>query len=44
VELPATLFGKTGFKAGDTIEFESTYFTQARAERVEWKGKFNLHN
>ena len=42
VEIPATLFGKTTFKAGDMIEFDSTYFTQARADRVEWKGKFTL--
>ena len=42
VELPATLFGKTGFKPGDTIQFDSTYFTQARADCVEWKGKFDL--
>ena len=42
MELPAKLFGKARFKAGDTIEFDSTYFTQARADRVEWKGKFTL--
>ncbi len=44
MELPAKLFGKTEFKPGDTIEFDSTYFTQARADRVEWKGKFTLRN
>jgi hypothetical protein len=44
IELPATLFGKTAFKAGDAIEFKSTYFTQARADEVEWKGKFTLTN
>jgi hypothetical protein len=43
VELPATLFGKKRFKPGDTIEFDSTFFTQARAERVQWQGKFTLH-
>ncbi|HEV2436768.1 MAG TPA: hypothetical protein VG077_12280 [Verrucomicrobiae bacterium] len=42
LELPATLFGKTKFKPGDTIEFDSTFFTQARADRVEWKGRFTL--
>lgn len=42
MELPAKLFGKTGFKPGDTIQFDSMYFTQARADRVEWKGKFTL--
>ncbi len=44
MELPASLFGQTGFKAGDTINFDSTFFTQARAERVEWKGKFTLQH
>ena len=44
IELPAKLFGKTGFKAGDTIEFNSTFFTQARAEQVEWKGRFTLQH
>jgi hypothetical protein len=43
VELPATLFGKKRFEPGDTIEFDSTFFTQARAEQVQWKGKFTLH-
>lgn len=44
MELPAKLFGKSEFKSGDMIEFDSTYFTQARADRVEWKGKFTLRN
>jgi hypothetical protein len=44
LELPAKLFGKTAFKPGDTIKFGSMYFTQARADRVEWKGKFTLCN
>jgi hypothetical protein len=43
MELPAKLFGKTGFRPGDMIEFDSTFFTQSRAERVEWQGKFTLH-
>lgn len=42
LRLPAKLFGKTGFKAGDTIELDSTFFTHCRAERVEWKGQFTL--
>ena len=42
IELPAKLFGKTEFKLGDRIEFDTTYFTQARADRVEWKGSFTL--
>jgi len=44
LELPAKLFSKTRFKAGDTIEFDSTFFTQARADRVEWKGRFTLRD
>lgn len=44
VELPAKLFGKERFKAGDTIEFGSTFFTHCRADRVEWKGKFTLRD
>ena len=42
IELPAALFGKTSFKVDDAIEFKSTYFTQARADRVEWDGRFIL--
>jgi len=44
LELPARLFGKTKFKPGDTIELNSTFFTQARADRVDWKGKFTLRH
>ena len=42
MELPAKLFGKDWFQAGDTIEFSSTFFTHCRAYRVEWKGGFSL--
>jgi len=42
IELPAKLFGKARFKPGDKVEFDSTYFTHCRADRVEWKGKFTL--
>jgi hypothetical protein len=42
LELPATLFGKAGFKAGDIVEFGSIFLTHGRADRVEWKGKFTL--
>jgi hypothetical protein len=42
LELPAKLFGKARFNPGDTVEFACTFFTQGRAERVEWKGKFRL--
>ena len=44
VELPAKLFGKTQFKAGDKIEFGSEFFTHARADHVEWRGKFILRD
>lgn len=44
VELPAKFFGKADLKPGDTIEFGSTFFTHARADRVEWKGKFTLRD
>jgi hypothetical protein len=42
MELPAKLFGKTRLRAGDNIELASTFFTHARANRVDWKGTFYL--
>ncbi len=42
MELPAKLFGKDRFKAGDAVEFASTFYTHCRAYRVEWKGQFTL--
>jgi hypothetical protein len=44
MELPAKLFGKDRFKAGDTIEFASTLFTHCRAYRMEWQGRFALRS
>ena len=44
MELPAKLFGKERFKAGDEIEIASTFFTHCRAYRVEWKGRFTLRD
>ena len=44
LELPAELFGKERFRAGDAVEFTSTYLTHFGADRVEWKGKFILRN
>jgi hypothetical protein len=44
IELPAKLFGKNQFKAGDKVEFGSEFFSHARADRVEWKGKFTLRD
>ena len=42
VELPAHRFGRSEFKAGEAIEFASTFFTHCRANRVEWNGRFTL--
>ncbi|HKS37732.1 MAG TPA: hypothetical protein VJW76_11120 [Verrucomicrobiae bacterium] len=42
LELPAKLFGKQRFKAGDAIELASAFSAHCRAYRVEWKGKFTL--
>jgi len=44
VELPAKLFGKTEFNPGDTIEFNSTFLSQCRADTVKWNGRFTLRN
>jgi hypothetical protein len=44
MKLPASLFGKKRLKPGDEIELNSTFFTHARADRVDWKGKFILRN
>jgi hypothetical protein len=42
MQLPASLFGRKQLKRGDEIELASTFFTHARGDRVEWKGKFTL--
>lgn len=42
LELPAKLFGKDRFKAGDEIELASTFFAHCRGYSVEWKGRFTL--
>jgi hypothetical protein len=42
LELPAQLFGRKRFKAGDEIEFTSTFLSHCRAYRVEWKGRYQL--
>jgi hypothetical protein len=44
MELPAKLFGKDRFKAGDAVELASTFLAHCRAYRVEWKGKFTLRD
>ncbi len=42
MELPAKLFTKDRFKAGETIEFASTFFAHCRGYRTDWKGRFTL--
>jgi hypothetical protein len=42
VELPAKLFGKERFSAGNRISFSSTFDSLARAHHIEWKGDFEL--
>lgn len=42
VELPANLFGRERFQAGDTIDLASTFFSHCRGYRVDWKGQFTL--
>jgi hypothetical protein len=44
MELPASLFGKKRFRAGNTIDFSSTLLTHCQAYRVEWKGRFTLRS
>ena len=44
VELPAKRFGRKRFRAGDTIDLNTTLLTHAQAYRVEWKGTFQLAN
>jgi hypothetical protein len=42
MELPARLFGKKRFEAGDTVQFSSAFHTHCRAYRMEWQGAFRL--
>jgi hypothetical protein len=42
VELTASRLGRTSFRAGDTIELEATLWSHCRAQRVEWKGIYQL--
>ncbi|HKX61147.1 MAG TPA: hypothetical protein VJS65_04875, partial [Verrucomicrobiae bacterium] len=42
LELPADLFGKKRFKAGDEIEFSASFQGHCRAYRVDWKGRYTL--
>jgi hypothetical protein len=42
LEAPATRFGKTRLRPGDTVELSSSFTTHGRAYRYEWKGSFRL--
>lgn len=42
MELPARLFGKKRFQAGDQISLASALLAHARAYRVGWEGSFTL--
>jgi hypothetical protein len=42
MELPARLFDKNAFHAGDVIELSSTLIGHGKVQRVEWGGKFTL--
>jgi hypothetical protein len=42
LELPAARFGRKRFRAGDTIDLNTTLLTHAQAYRVDWKGTFQL--
>jgi hypothetical protein len=42
LQLPATLFHRSRFRAGDVIEFSSVLVTHGRAYRTEWGGRFRL--
>jgi hypothetical protein len=44
MELPAKLFSKERFRAGDSIDLASTLLTHCKAYRVEWEGTFILQN
>ncbi len=40
--LPASLFGRPTLRPGDRLEFASTFHTQGRAYRTDWRGRFTL--
>jgi hypothetical protein len=42
MELPAKLFGKEQFRAGDKIELSSTFLAHGRGYRNDWQGSFTL--
>jgi hypothetical protein len=44
LELAAERLGRKRFRAGDTIDLNTTLLTHAQAYRVDWKGTFTLAN
>ena len=42
VELTASRLGRSGFRTGDTLELEVSFWSHCRAQRVEWKGVYPL--
>jgi hypothetical protein len=42
LEIPAKVFGRDRFRAGDKIELASTFYSHCRGYQVEWKGTFTL--
>jgi len=42
MEVPAKLLGKDSLTIGDEIELECVLIMHARAQRIEWKGRFRL--
>jgi hypothetical protein len=44
LELPAKRFGRNRFRAGDSIDLNTSLLSHAQAYRVEWKGTFTFKN
>ena len=44
LEIPVKRFGVERFRAGDTIDLASSFFTHGRADSVGWKGRFTLQD
>jgi hypothetical protein len=42
LKMPAHLFGKERFRAGDAVEFTSTFSTHCHAYRVDWSSRLVL--
>ena len=42
LELPARLFGKSEFRAGDSVDIDSTLDTHCGSSHVAWKGRYVL--